>query len=93
MFFGPGDLSATMGHLGQPAHPEINAAIIEGAKIVHAAGKFAGALAATRDQARLFIKSGLDFVSVGSDCGMLFSTADTVAAEFVRQATAQGASR
>ena len=86
VFFGPGDLSAHMGKLGHPADPEISEAIVRGARQVQAAGKFAGALAASADQARLFLSAGLDFVSVGSDCGLLFSGADRLAQEFLAQA-------
>lgn len=85
VFFGPGDLSAHMGKLGHPADPEISEAIVRGARQVQAAGKFAGALAASADQARLFLSAGLDFVSVGSDCGLLFSGADRLAQEFLAQ--------
>jgi 4-hydroxy-2-oxoheptanedioate aldolase len=37
--FGPGDLALSMGHPGQPDHPEVRAALEEGVKVVKAAGK------------------------------------------------------
>ena len=45
VFFGPADLSASMGYRGQPGHPEVQKAILEGIATVRAAGKAAGILA------------------------------------------------
>lgn len=48
IFIGPSDLSADMGHLGQPGAPEVKAAILEAIDKAIAAGKGAGIL--TLDQ-------------------------------------------
>ena len=45
VFFGPADLSASMGYRGQPSHPEVQKVILDGIATVRAAGK-AGARAA-----------------------------------------------
>lgn len=89
VFFGPGDLSANLGRLGEPAHAEITALILDGAAKVRALGKATGALAASPDQARAFLSGGLDFVSVASDCALLFGNADRVAGEFTAYARNQ----
>jgi 4-hydroxy-2-oxoheptanedioate aldolase len=44
IFIGPGDLSASMGHLGNPKHPEVVAAIEDAVRRICATGKAAGIL-------------------------------------------------
>ena len=46
VFFGPADLSASMGHVGDAAHPDVQAVIEEGIRRVLAAGKAPGILMA-----------------------------------------------
>src|SRR5690606_15567482 len=46
VFFGPADLSASMGLLGQPGHPDVQAAIVQGIQAAREAGKAAGVLSA-----------------------------------------------
>ena len=48
LFIGPSDLSASLGHLGDPGHPEVVAAIEDAIARIRAAGKPAGFLASTR---------------------------------------------
>lgn len=89
VFFGPGDLSANMGHIGQPAHPEVSGLIVDALTKVREAGKYAGVLAPNPEQAGLYIEAGFDFVSVASDCSLLFSGAKRVAGDFAARAAAQ----
>lgn len=42
VFFGAVDLSTSMGHKGQPQHPEVKAAIDKGSTLVHEAGLMLG---------------------------------------------------
>src|SRR4051812_2835140 len=44
VFIGPADLSAAMGHVGNPGHPEVKAAIDDAIKRITAGGKAAGIL-------------------------------------------------
>jgi len=44
VFIGPADLSASMGHLGNPGHPDVRAAIDHGIARILAAGKAPGIL-------------------------------------------------
>lgn len=82
VFFGPGDLSASMGLLGQPASDAVTEAIETAAKQVRSAGKAVGVLAPNQDLAVHYIRAGFDFVSVATDCGLLFGQADRLAADF-----------
>ncbi len=79
VFFGPADLSSDMGLLGQPAHPDVRAAIVEGLKRCKAIGKRAGLLSTSEPDSLFFLKEGFDFVSVGSDAALLARNADALA--------------
>ncbi|MFC6618967.1 4-hydroxy-2-oxoheptanedioate aldolase [Deinococcus radiophilus] len=67
VFIGPADLSASMGLIGQPGHPDVQAAIREAAERIRAAGKAAGILAVNEDDARRYLSWGYTFVAVGVD--------------------------
>jgi 4-hydroxy-2-oxoheptanedioate aldolase len=80
LFVGPGDLAASLGHLGNPAHPDVRAAIDNAITRIKAAGKPAGIFAATVDAAKAYIAAGVSFVSVGTDVGLLAASARDLAA-------------
>lgn len=71
IFIGPGDLSADLGYLGKPGHPEVTAVIDSAIARIRAAGKPAGILTGDEGLARHFIEQGCTFVAVGSDIGLL----------------------
>ena len=48
VFIGPADLSASIGHVGNPGHPEVQAAIEDAIARINRAGKAAGILTPTR---------------------------------------------
>lgn len=82
VFFGPGDLSASLGWLGQPGRAEVTAMIEAGLAGVKAQGKAAGVLAPTPELAEHYLKAGFDYVSVASDCSLLFGSARKLAEDF-----------
>jgi 2-keto-3-deoxy-L-rhamnonate aldolase RhmA len=82
VFFGPGDLAASMGLPGQAGHPDVTAAIEDGLRRCRPTGKAVGALAPNDEIAERHIGSGFDFVSVANDCAILFRGADAAAARF-----------
>jgi 4-hydroxy-2-oxoheptanedioate aldolase len=84
VFFGPADLSASMGHLGRPQHPEVRKAIDDGIAAVRAAGKAPGILATDPALARGYLAAGALFVAVGLDTALLGRSARALAAEFGR---------
>lgn len=71
LFVGPSDLAAGYGHLGNPSHPEVQAAIAEVHAAAQAAGKPTGILAPAEADARRYLEMGLRLVAVGSDLGVL----------------------
>jgi 4-hydroxy-2-oxoheptanedioate aldolase len=82
IFIGPGDLSASMGYLGQPTHPEVVAAIEDAIARIRACNKAAGILVGDETLARRYIGLGCTFVAVGSDIGVLARGAEALAAKF-----------
>lgn len=82
VFFGPGDLSATMGFPGKADHPDVTAAIEKGLAKVRRTTKAAGVLAPNAAIAERHIRSGFDFVSVANDCALLLGAADAAAVHF-----------
>ncbi len=71
VFIGPADLAAALGHLGNPAHPEVQAAIQDGVKRIRARGKAAGILAMDEPSARRYMDWGTTFTAVGQDVAVL----------------------
>ena len=82
VFIGPGDLAAALGHVGNPKHPEVQAAIEDAIARIRACGKPAGILSADEALARRYIELGCSFVAVGSDLGILARTSEQLAARF-----------
>ncbi len=82
VFIGPSDLAASLGHIGNPAHPEVQAALEDAVKRLKAVGKAAGILTLSEEEARRYIGWGYTFVAVGSDIGLLGRGADALVKKF-----------
>ncbi|MFC5695375.1 4-hydroxy-2-oxoheptanedioate aldolase [Pseudomonas sp. GCM10022186] len=82
VFIGPADLSAAMGHRGNPGHPEVQAAIEDAIVRIRAAGKAAGILSADQALARRYIELGAAFVAVGVDATVLMRGLQSLAGAF-----------
>lgn len=82
IFIGPADLSASMGHIENPAHPDVQDAIESCIARIVASGKAAGILTGDKSLAKHYIKCGAAFVGVGTDTGLLLSSSSALAAEF-----------
>ena len=82
VFIGPADLSASMGHVGNAAHPEVQAAIEDGIARINRAGKAAGILTPSEAQARRYLELGALFVAVGLDNNLLATATAALAARF-----------
>jgi 4-hydroxy-2-oxoheptanedioate aldolase len=82
VFIGPADLSASLGHVGNPQHPEAQKAIESAAARLKTIGKAAGILTGNEDEARRYIGWGYTFVAVGTDTVLLARTADALAKKF-----------
>ena len=84
VFFGPADLSAAMGLLGQPGDPRVPEAIWAGIRKVAEAGKASGVLATDATIAAEYLAAGATFVAVGTDTdtGLLSRAAADLAVRF-----------
>jgi 4-hydroxy-2-oxoheptanedioate aldolase len=82
LFIGPSDLAASLGHLGQPGHPEVVAAIEDAVKRIVATGKAAGILTFDPAFARACIGWGTGFTAVGMDLALLTAATRALAAAF-----------
>jgi 4-hydroxy-2-oxoheptanedioate aldolase len=82
VFIGPSDLAASLGHVGNPQHADVQAAMKNAVERLTAIGKPAGILTGNEEEARRYIEWGYLFVAVGSDVGLLAKSADTLAKKF-----------
>ena len=87
VFIGPADLSADMGHGGNPQHPEVQAAIEDAIQQIRQAGKAPGILMANEQLAKRYLELGALFVAVGVDTTLLARGAEALAARFTHNAT------
>jgi 4-hydroxy-2-oxoheptanedioate aldolase len=82
VFFGPADLSASLGLLGKPGHPEVQQTIVDGIRKVRAVGKAPGVLTTDLVAARRYLDCGALFVAVGVDTSLLVRAARDLAETF-----------
>lgn len=78
IFIGPQDLAADLGHLGNPAHPEVQAAMADAIGRIRATGKAPGILAFAEADAKKWIEHGALFVAVTSDQFLLARATESV---------------
>eukprot|EP00747_Dinoflagellata_sp_TGD_P181532 gnl/TRDRNA2_/TRDRNA2_35401_c0_seq1.p1 gnl/TRDRNA2_/TRDRNA2_35401_c0~~gnl/TRDRNA2_/TRDRNA2_35401_c0_seq1.p1 ORF type:complete len:306 (+),score=65.40 gnl/TRDRNA2_/TRDRNA2_35401_c0_seq1:58-975(+) len=82
LFIGPSDLSASMGHIGNPGHPEVRAKIEEAIKRIAKTGKASGFLSGNHDDCRWVLSLGCNFCAVGSDMNFLTGMTKKAAEDF-----------
>lgn len=76
VFLGPSDLSASMGFLGEPAHPDVQRKLHWCVDCLLELGKPAGILAADAEAAKRYATWGYRFIAAGVDAIMLVRAAD-----------------
>jgi 4-hydroxy-2-oxoheptanedioate aldolase len=82
VFVGPADLSASLGHVGNPTHPDMQAAIDGAIGRIVKSGKAAGILTTDDALARRYLGLGATFVAVGLDNNLLARATSELAARF-----------
>jgi 4-hydroxy-2-oxoheptanedioate aldolase len=82
IFIGPGDLAASLGHIGNPGHPVVVGAVEVAIRRIVATGKPAGILTGDPVFATRCIELGTTFTAVGIDVGLLARAADALALQF-----------
>ena len=81
IFIGPADLSANLGHIGNPGAPEVVAEIEAALDKIAASDKASGIMAIDPVVARGYIDRGVDFVAVAIDAVTLARGLRAIAAE------------
>lgn len=81
IFFGPADIAADMGLIGQPMHEDVWAAIVPVARALMAQGMPMGTLVTDPDFATTLLNEGFTFVACGTDTGLLAKATDGLLAQ------------
>ncbi|MXQ06909.1 hypothetical protein GQ651_03520 [Alphaproteobacteria bacterium GH1-50] len=81
VFLGPADLAADMGHPGNPAAEEVQAALRDAVARIARAGKAAGIIDFNPEKAAAWVRAGARFVAVGGDVSILARGIRAAAAE------------
>ena len=82
VFIGPADVSASLGHVGTAAHPEVQEAIENAIARILKAGKAPGILTPDERLAQHYLSLGAVFVAVGLDTQILMRQTSALAARF-----------
>ena len=85
VFVGPSDLAASLGHLGNPGHVDVQAALQDALSRLKAMGKPAGILATNQADAQRYLDWGYGFVAASVDTGLLMAAARGLLANLQRQ--------
>ncbi len=83
IFIGPADLAASLGHIGESGHPEVQAEISKALKKITAAGKAAGILTTEPALAKSYEEQGVTFMAVGIDSLLLSNAMSDLAKQYV----------
>ena len=89
VFFGPADIGADMGLLGDTMNPAIWDLIRPAAQALIAAGVPVGTLVTDTDFAQQLLNEGFSFVACGIDVGLLAKSADAITAQLPAQTVHQ----
>ena len=81
IFFGPADIAADIGKVGQPMDPEVWSLIKGAAKKLMAKGVPVGTLVLNAEFAAELLNDGFSFVACGSDASLLAKASDTLLAD------------
>ncbi len=82
VFIGPADLAASLGHVGEPGHPEVVAAVEDAIRRIRIIGKPAGILTPDMAFAQRCIEIGTLFTAVAIDVGILARGTEAIARQF-----------
>ena len=85
VFVGPGDLAASLGHIGQPGHPEVVNAVESAIRRIKACQQPAGILTADVAFAKRCSQLGALFIAVGVDAAVLVRGTEALAREFSQE--------
>jgi len=82
LFVGPSDLAASMGHAGNPAHPEVRAAVEDALHRIAALGKPSGIISLNPTEIAHLIELDTTFIAVGADAAILSAGAQALVQKY-----------
>ncbi|MDV7105361.1 2-dehydro-3-deoxyglucarate aldolase [Vibrio sp. TH_r3] len=85
VFVGPSDLAASLGHIGNINHPDVQSAIKQVFEKAKQFGKPSGILTGSEEDARRYISWGATLVAVGADVGLFRSATQHLAEKFINK--------
>ncbi|MEM9393462.1 MAG: HpcH/HpaI aldolase/citrate lyase family protein [Pseudomonadota bacterium] len=83
VFIGPSDLAASLGHLGEPSHPSVQAVLKHCASRLRAINLPAGILATDTASAQRYSDYGYQFIAVAVDIPLLANAASNTLEAFL----------
>jgi len=85
VFFGPSDLSASMGHPGDTEHPQVKAALDAAIARLTAWGVPWGIMSLQPDSAKEYIAKGASYIAIGVDLVLLAQAVNDLKGAFVTE--------
>ncbi len=82
VFIGPADLAASLGHVGEPGHPDVVRAVEAAIGRIRIAGKPAGILTPDPAFAKRCLDLGTAFTAIGVDASLLARGSEALLASF-----------
>lgn len=93
IFVGPNDLAASMGHLGNIPHEDVQRKLREIAQLCRDVGKPCGTLAGNAEVCARFLEYGYSWVAVGADIPFMVSRATEVLTQVRSSVAARAGAR
>ncbi|GAB4362654.1 MAG: 4-hydroxy-2-oxoheptanedioate aldolase [Oricola sp.] len=78
VFIGPSDLAASMGHIGNPGHEDVQRALKDAVERLKRIGMPAGILAVTEADSKRYLDWGYVFVAAGVDTALFAKSVDAL---------------
>ncbi len=87
VFVGPADLAGTMGHLGNPSHPDVRNLVNESLQKIVNSGKKAGVLTSSKELIADYRAKGATMLGVGLDTILLAKATQSLAEHYMPELT------
>ena len=81
LFIGTGDMSQSLGVLGQPQHEKVQAVVEQIVRDAKAGGKYVGVIAGNLEEAQHYVNLGIQYIAYGAEINMIASKFHEVVAD------------